>query len=349
MTGADPLLAQLDGQAEVAQRVGSPFYAALLERMRDDAAAGGPTRTALRGHELDRVDEWDAFRLLAGVHRIVLSGQARELEARYPSTGGDGDAAAAWPEVRALIADGRAEVVEALGHPLQTNAPTRAKALVGALCLVAAETGLPLRLLELGASAGLNLRLDRFRYEQDAEAFGPRDSPVRFVDFLTGGRPPLGAGFEVVERAGCDLNPLDPATDEGKLTLLACIFPDEFARFDLLERAIAVARETPATVERADLARWVADRLTRPRPGVATVVYHTIVWPYLPGAVREAADAALSAAGERATAAAPLALVSFESTTADPSRTELHLTQWPGGERRLLARSSHHPVTVDWI
>ena len=349
MTGADPLLAQLDGQVEVAQRVGSPFYAALLERMRDDAAAGGPTRTALRGHERDRVDEWDAFRLLAGVHRIVLSGQARELEARYPSTGGDGDAAAAWPAVRALIAGGRAEVVEALGHPLQTNAPTRAKALVGALCLVAAETGLPLRLLELGASAGLNLRLDRFRYEQDAEAFGPRDSPVRFVDFLTGGRPPLGAGFEVVERAGCDLNPLDPATDEGKLTLLACIFPDEFARFDLLERAIAVARATPATVERADLARWVADRLARSRPGLATVVYHTIVWPYLPGAVREAAEAALAAAGERATAAAPLALLSFEGTAADPARTELHLTRWPGGERRLLAESSHHPVTVHWV
>ena len=169
---------------------------------------------------------------------------------------------------------------------------------------------------------------------------------MRFVDFLTGGRPPLGAGFEVVERAGCDLNPLDPATDEGKLTLLACIFPDEFARFDLLERAIAVARETPATVERADLARWVADRLARPRPGVATVVYHTIVWPYLPDAVRDAAEAALAAAGERATAAAPLALLSFEGTAADPSRTELHLTRWPGGERRLLADSSHHPVTV---
>jgi hypothetical protein len=163
MSSSDLLIDQLDGHIELARRVGSPFYAVLLERRRADAAAGGPIRAALRGHERDRFDEWDGFRLLAGVHRIMLSGQAPELEAHYPSAGGDGDAEAAWPAVRELIATGRAEVVEALSHPLQTNAPTRAKALVGGLCLIAEETGLPLRLLELGASAGLNLRIDRFR------------------------------------------------------------------------------------------------------------------------------------------------------------------------------------------
>jgi hypothetical protein len=345
----DQLLAQLDTGIDLALRAGSRFYAGLLERMRDDATAGGPTRAAFRGHERDRVDEWDAFRLLAGVHRIVLSGQAAELERHYPSTGGDGDAEAAWPGVRSLIADGRAEVLDALAHPLQTNAPTRAKALVGGLCLVAERTGLPLRLLELGASAGLNLRLDRFRYEQDGVALGPADSPVRFVDFLTGGRPPLATGFRIDERAGCDIHPIDATTDDGRLTLLACIFPDEHDRFDLLERAIAVARETPAVVERADLSAWVAERLAAARPGLATVVYHTIVWPYLPDAVREAADDAIAAAGRRATAEAPLALLSFEGAKAEPSRIELHLTEWPGGQRRLLATTSHHPVEVHWL
>jgi hypothetical protein len=349
MNAPDPLIAQLDGHVEVARRIGSGFYEILLERMRDDAAEGGPTRSALRGHERDRVDEWDAFRLLAGVHRIVLSGQAPELAQRYPSTGGDGDAETAWPGVRELIAAGRAELVDALAHPLQTNAPTRAKALAPALCLIAERSGLPLRLLELGASAGLNLRLDHFRYEQGAEAFGPRDSPVRFTDFLTGDHPSLAGGFEVTERAGCDLNPLDATTDAGRLTLLACIFPDETERFDLLERAIAVARSAPATVERADLASWVAERLARPRPETCTVAYHTIVWPYLPGAVREAAEAAVSAAGRAATTEAPLALLSFEGSEDDPARAELQLTLWPGAERRLLAQSSHHPTTVDWL
>lgn len=345
----DPLVAQLDGHVEVARRAGWSFYAVLLERMRADAEAGGPVRTALAGHEHDRVDEWDAFRLLAGVHRLVLSGEVSDLQRHYPSTGGDGDADAAWPGVRRVLAEGRAELVEALAHPLQTNAPTRAKALVGALCLVGERTGLPLRLLELGASGGLNLRLDRFRYEQDGVTLGPESSHVRFVDFLRGGRPPLGAGIDVAERAGCDLHPIDPTTEDGRLTLLACIFPDEAERFGLLERAIAVARETPAPVERADLAAWVAERLAEPRPGLATLVYHTLVWPYLPDAVREAAEATVAAAGERASAEAPLALLAFESTREDPSLIEVHLTEWPGGERRLLARTSHHPVTVEWL
>jgi hypothetical protein len=139
------------------------------------------------------------------------------------------------------------------------------------------------------------------------------------------------------------------SADEGRLTLLACIFPDEQDRFDLLERAIAVARQAPAVVERADLASWVADRLAAPRPGLATVVYHTIVWPYLPDAVREAADATIAAAGRRAGPQAPLALLSFESAESDAWLTELHLTQWPGGQRRLLARSSQHPITVHWL
>jgi hypothetical protein len=349
MARPDPLIAQLDGHVAVARAAGSQFYAVLLERMRDDAAADGPTRIALRGHEHDRVDEWDAFRLLAGVHRMVLAGDADELRSRFPSTGGDGDAAAAWPAVRALIASGRAELVDALAHPLQTNAPSRSKALVGALCLVSERSGLPLRLLELGASAGLNLRLDRFRYEQGSVGFGPEDSPVRFVDFIRGGTPPLGHGFEVAERSGCDLNPVDATSEEGRLTLLACVFPDETERYALLEEAIEVARATPAPVERADLASWVAGRLAEPRPGLATVVYHTVVWPYLPDDVRESAERTIAAAGRRATAEAPLALVAFEGAVDDPARIETHLTLWPGGERTLLAVCSHHPTTVDWL
>ncbi len=348
MGASDPLTGMLDGHIAVAQAAGSPFYAALLELMRDDAAAGGPVHVALREHERDRVDEWDGFRLLAGVHRMVLAGDADELRAHFPSTGGDGDAAAAWPVIRALIASGRAELVEALAHPLQTNAPSRSKALVGGLCLVAERTGLPLRLLELGASAGLNLRLDRFRYEQDGEAFGPPDSPVRFVDFLTGGRPPLASGFTVMERSGCDLNPVDATTEEGRLTLLACVFPDEFERYGLLEQAIEVARETPVVVERADLARWIAAQLAEPRAGLATVVIHTIVWPYLPDDERESAEATITAAGERATAEAPLALLGFEGSEAEPALIQTHLTQWPGGRRELLAESAHHPTTVRW-
>ena len=211
---------------------------------------------------------------------------------------------------------------------------------------MAERSGLPLRLLELGASAGLNLRLDRFR-EQGGVGFGPEDSPVRFVDFIAGGMPPLAHGFEVAERSAGDLNPVDATSEEGRLTLLACVFPDETERYALLEEAIEVARATPAPVERATSrarpdgspshararhGRLPHDRLALPARRRTRVAEHTI-----------------ATAGRRASAEAPLALVAFEGAVDDPARIETHLTLWPGGERTLLAVCSHHPTTVDWL
>ena len=86
----DPLLAQYDGHIRLAERLPSPFYASLLRRMRADAEEGGPMRTALAGHERDAVEQWDIYRLLSGVHRVVLSGDApssRRTTRRPAATG----------------------------------------------------------------------------------------------------------------------------------------------------------------------------------------------------------------------------------------------------------------------
>lgn len=106
---------------------------------------------------------------------------------------------------------------------------------------------------------------------------------------------------------------------------------------------------TPAAVDRDDLASWVAAALAELRPGVTTVVYHTIVWPYLPDDIRTSAESAIDAAGAGATVDAPLALIAFEGAADDPARIETQLTLWPGGDRRLLAFASHHPTTVEWL
>ena len=161
--------------------------------------------------------------------------------------------------------------------------------------------------------------------------------------------PPLAHGFEVAERSGCDLNPVDATSEEGRLTLLACVFPDETERYALLEEAIEVARATPAPVERADLASWVADGSpshARASPRSSTT---RSSGPTLPDDVRESAEQTIATAGRRASAEAPLALVAFEGAVDDPARIETHLTLWPGGERTLLAVCSHHPTTVDWL
>jgi len=237
-------------------------------------------------------------------------------------------------------------IAELMRRPVQTNEVGRCAALLGGFLLVARETGLPLRLLEVGASAGLNLRWDLYHYEQGDAGWGDPGAAVRFSDPFTGeGRPPLDVDVEVCERRGCDASPVDPAGDEGRLTLESYVWPDMTRRFEYLRGALSVAPRVPATVEQADLVEWLeATPLTA--PGSATVVFHSIVMQYLPRAERERAAAALERAGAKASDQAPLAWLMLEPT-ADPP--EVRLRTWPGGEQRLLATAGFHGLPVAWV
>jgi hypothetical protein len=88
--------------------------------------------------------------------------------------------------------------------------------------------------------------------------------------------------------------------------------------------------------------------LAAPAAGVATVVFHSIVWQYFPDAVRAAVVATLVEAGARATADAPLAWVRLEPAHG-MAYCELRCTTWPVGEERLLATAGFHAGRVNWV
>src|SRR5947208_1364179 len=83
----------------------------------------------------------------------------------------------------------------------------------------------------VGASAGLNLRWDRFRYEARGLTWGPADSPVRLCSYNSDVPLPFDVDARVVDRAGCDAAPVDPTTEDGRLTLLSYVWPDQPHRF----------------------------------------------------------------------------------------------------------------------
>ena len=178
-------------QAVGCRHLGSPFYAALLELMAADIGAAGPVLSVLGPYADESADAAYPLRLLAGVHRMVLSGAAPALAAHFSTTGGDGDVEAAWPEYRKLLAARPETVLDTLRRPPQTNEVGRSASLAGGLAVVAQRTGLPLRLLEIGTSAALNLRLDRYWYEQDGSGWGDPASAVRFDDLWSPARPPF--------------------------------------------------------------------------------------------------------------------------------------------------------------
>ena len=274
---------------------GSPLYASLLKAAADDVEAEGPVRQVLAGFENDTWSSALSLRLMGAVHRLVLDDSLPELARHYPSTGGDGDATAAWPVFRQALIDQRERIRSLLPGGCQTNEVGRCAALLGGFLEVAHRTGLPLRILEIGSSAGLNLRWDRYRYESAEGTWGDPYSKVRFQHSFEV-PPPLNRSAQVVERKGCDLHPIDATSDEGGLTLRSFIWADQLGRLAQLDGAIEIARSMPLDVEQIDAGAFLERELAEPRHGVSTVVYHSIFMQYVSEPGRQRIKAAIEAA-----------------------------------------------------
>jgi hypothetical protein len=347
-----PLVRRLRLQADACADLGSPLYGALLHRVADDVLAGGPSATVLAGHEADPGPSALALRLMGAVHRLVLQGQAAQLAAYYPSVGGTADPEGAWRVLRELFASRAQDVRPLLGQAPQTNEVGRAAALVGGLLHVVARTGTPVRLFEIGASAGLNLRADHFRVTAgDEQGVGPPGSPVRLQGAWLGPPPPLHLRLRVVERAGCDTAPLDPTSAEDRLTLRSYVWPDQLPRMERLRGGLEVAARVPAVVRRAPATGFL--RELRLRPGTTTVVWHSVMWQYMPREERAAAQERLAQLAAEASPEAPFAHLRFEPArrTAQSEHEFLVLLQvWPGDDARprVLASAHPHGVPTTW-
>jgi len=337
---SNPVERRLADQAEQCAQLGSALYADLLSRAAADVSAGGPTAALLAGHEDDPPGSALPLRLMAALHRRVLTRQAPELALHYPSVGGSAGVAGAWAAARRTLHERRQQLAEDLNLPCQTNEPGRCAGLLVALLHVARSyPGRPLRLWELGASAGLNLQVDRFRIGD----LGPADAPVLLADPWEGPAP-QPAAYYLAERAGCDSAPLDPASGAGRLALSASVWADQVERFARLRAALAVAGAHPQPVARESASVWLAAQLARPAPGLVTLVWHSVVWQYLDRAEQTAIDGLLHEAGRRATARTPLVHVSFEPELRgrDGVVFALRATSWPGERREHLGDGHGH-------
>ncbi len=333
-------------QANACDDLGSPFTARLCrmaaERLDEETAVG---RQLLRWQG-DPTGGGDALalRLAGSLHAVVRSGQDPELAAAYPPNN-TADDEGLWAAVDAALRRNEAFILQWLRSPPQTNEVRRSGALLPGFLTVARLFGKPLVLSEVGASAGLNLQWDRYAYRLGDFAWGPASSVTLAPDWE--GPPPPKADLQVSERAGCDLNPLDPASADDRERLAAYIWADQADRLDRTRKALEIAAASGLKVDRADAIEWLAERLEGPQAGFAHVVYHSIAWQYFPQDLKVRGEALIAQAGARATRDAPLARLQMEAD-GKPDGAALTLQVWPSGERHEIGRADFHGRWVQW-
>ncbi len=334
-------------QAAQAAALGSPFMERLCRVLARDLDGGTETGRRVLGWPRSPGGDALALRLCGGLHGLVLAGTDAALAEAYPPNEADDDALAA--AVRGALARHDAELSRWLDGAPQTNEIGRSAMLLPGFLEIARETGLPLDLAEIGASAGLNLLFDRFHFDYAGNGWGDADSPVRLAPELRGAPPPLDGEIRIVRRAGADIAPVDIRDPDSRLRLAAYVWADQTARLRRLEAALGLAAQSGGMAARADAPDFVAQRLAGRLPGTVFVLFHSIMWNYMPKESQARIEALMEEAGRTAAKDAPLAWLRMEGLPPGDDHAWLSLTLWPGGETRRLAACDYHGRWLEWL
>ena len=340
------ILKHLHEMIPICNENGSPFTAQLFEKMAEDFDAGGPTAALIGEWPTSPRSDFLALRLAGALQAAALTGRDPALAMAYPPRNTLWRMEEVWPIARTFLQRESNWVAQFLKSPPQTNETGRSIALLAGFLYFADQWDGPVDMLEIGASAGLNLIWDKFAYQTQTWSWGSQRSVLIETDWR-GPVPPSDAQPRIRSKAACDLNPLDIRILEERLRLRSYIWPDQPDRLARFDGAVDLALASAVDVERANAAEWLLEKLAARALDAATIVYHSVFLQYPPEDVRESIVRTIRDAGAAATSKAPLAWVRVEPEAlidgvTDSKRFTIDLTVWPGGVRRIIGYTDGH-------
>jgi hypothetical protein len=316
--GLGNLAEQFRGFAVAVRRDGAARYARICEGVASDEPLLELVAEAPPSQRRPNI-------LLAAVHFLLLSGVDDPLAAYYPTVlawrGADPAAARPlaaadpFPPFAAFCTRHGSTIAQLVAtRATQTNEVGRCTAIFPALSAIASRAKAPIAVVDLGASAGLNLLFDRYAYDY-GDGTGPvgdagspvllhcelRDGEPRAGEPRVGRRPPTAVPT-VAARVGLDRRPVDVHDDDEALWLLACQWPDHLDRFDTARRALSLARSISdlPVVRRGDAVQDLASVVASLPAGAHVCVLHSWVAAYFtPKEQRALGDAVASVASTR--------------------------------------------------
>jgi len=225
----------------------------------------------------------------------------------------------------------------------QTNEVGRSAALICGFLEIAKRCALPLQLFEIGASAGLNLIADRYRYRFGDVQWGDPRALLTLEPEWQGPPPPVSADLRVAERRGCDLAPLDVTVAGERERLCSYVWADQHDRLLRLEMAMQTALHDPPLLDRMEAADWVEQQITESpsERGRVRVLFHSVVWRYFPSATQRRIEKHMERCGSHAGTDTPLAWLRLELVDKAPGAA-LTLRLWPTGEELVIAYAQPH-------
>jgi len=182
-----------------------------------------------------------------------------------------------YESFRSFVLGRRDEVVGLLiRRRTQTNEVGRCAILLPVLARLEG----PLALVEVGASAGLCLLLDRYRYRYGDRFVGDPSASLLLECEAIGPVPTLKHVPDVAWRRGIDVAPVDVTDDDAVRWLEACVWADQTERIARLRAAVEVARMEPPVVEQGDALERTAEVVSQAPAGTTIVVFHSALMLY---------------------------------------------------------------------
>ena len=280
------VFAREECSGESGLNVMSPTYETLSLAVAADPALLALARECMVGQPIPNL-------FFAAVKRLLDGRQDESLARHYERVArGDSPANGLARAFTRFCAQNEAAIIElAQTRRVQTNEIRRCSYLMPAFGAAHLDAGqMPLALIDVGASAGLNLLWDSYRYRySDGSRFGPPVSEVVIDCELRNQMPQIPRELpEVIFRRGVDLNPVDLSDDDEYRWMMALVWPDHPDRAALLRAARRVWLSNPPRVERGDALDVLPHILDQVPPEAALCVFHCHTLNQFPPAARSA-------------------------------------------------------------
>lgn len=340
----------IEWQAEHAEKGGAPGTARVIRatlKLLDSDTATGRRMANWQGLV---VKDAMPLRIAGALHNLVLTGEDQRLANVY--AGRMTDQAAIDALVCELVDTYDARLLPWLDGPPQTNEASRSASLMAGLLWLAQYVPPKFEMLELGSSAGINTMMERYRFDLGGVCVGPEGSPMQIKPDWRG-PPPPATKPEICSIRGCDVAPVDLTEPDAALRLKSYVWPEAYFRMDRIDAAVALASVKAPDVVKANAAEFVSDALANPQEsGVTRVLFHSIVWQYVPVEQQQIVEAEMAQEAAAATPEKPIAWLMLE-TNRETFKHELTVRYWDGSdgcvEPHMLACAHPHGAWVEWL